>query len=314
VFKKFLISHAPFIHSGSSTVRKNSRILSAMLPMVVFATLIYGWPAISVLLLSVSFAIGIELLIRLPLGKKLDVIDGNAAVIGLMFGLMLPATVQWWIILIGIFIAIVLAKQFFGETGENPFNPVLVAYAVLLLSWGDLLNFNQTYFPYSIGFSTVDPLTMLKQFGPKAIESFSSWNLFIGQQLGGIGTTFGLGIVIGGFYLILKGDIRWEISFSFIVGLFICAYLFHISNPEKYATPLFHIVTGYALFGVFFLATEDASSPTYRLPMILYGLGAGALTVLIRNIGIYTDGVVFAILLMNAASPLLDKLHFRSYQ
>lgn len=313
MLKKFLISHAPFIHSESSISRKNSRILLAMLPMVIFSALIYGWPAISVLSLSVSFAIGIELLIRLPLGRELEVIDGNAAVIGLMFGLMMPATVPWWIILIGTFIAIVLAKQFFGGTGENPFNPVLVAYAALLLSWGDLLNFNQAYFPYSIGFSTVDPLAMLKQFGPAAIGSFSIWDLFIGQQLGGIGTTFGLGIVVGGLYLISKGDVRWEIALSFIVGLFLCAYLFHMANPAKYAAPLFHLVTGYALFGAFFLATEDASSPTYRLPMVLYGLGAGALTILIRNIGVYTDGVVFAILLMNAASPLLDKIHFRSY-
>ena len=308
MLKKFLISHAPFIHNNSSIARKNAALLLAMLPLATFSVCMFGWPALSVLLLSTSMAIGIELLVRLPLGRKLEVIDGSAAAIGLMFGLMLPPTAPWWCILVGVFIAIVIAKQFFGGTGENPFNPVLVAYALLLISWGDILNFTKAYLPYEFGFNAINPLAVLKQFGPSATNNVSLWQLFMGQQLGGMGTAFGFGIVVGGIYLLVRGYIRWEISVSFILGIWGCAYLFHWANPNVYAGPMFHLLTGYALFGAFFLATEDASSPVYRLPMIVYGIGGGVLTIVIRNVGIYTDGVVFAILLMNAAAPLLDKL------
>jgi electron transport complex protein RnfD len=108
--------------------------------------------------------------------------------------------------------------------------------------------------------------------------------------------------------LILRGHIRWEISLSFLAGIFVTAFIFNISEPDKYANPIFHLLTGYSLIGAFFLATEDSSSPVGFVPMLIYGAGAGVLTVLIRSIGAFVDGVVFAILMMNLASPLLDKI------
>ena len=130
----------------------------------------------------------------------------------------------------------------------------------------------------------------------------------MGRYAGAIGSTFGLGLIIGGIYLILRGMIRWEISISFLAGVFVTALLFNISDPEKYAGPLFHLLTGYTLIGAFFLATEDSSSPVNFIPMLIYGACAGFLTVLIRNIGSFVDGTVFAILMMNIANPLLDKI------
>jgi electron transport complex protein RnfD len=115
-------------------------------------------------------------------------------------------------------------------------------------------------------------------------------------------------LICGGIYLIIKGVIRWEISFSFIIGLLITAHLFYAANPAKYACPGFHLLTGYTLIGAFFIATEDTTSPVNFIPMLIYGAGAGFLTVLIRNIGAHIDGVVFAILLMNLANPLIDRL------
>jgi Na+-translocating ferredoxin:NAD+ oxidoreductase subunit D len=113
-------------------------------------------------------------------------------------------------------------------------------------------------------------------------------------------------------YLILRGFIRWEISVSFLAGVFLTAFFFNLGDPEKYGGPLFHLVTGYTLISAFFLATEDSSSPVNTLPMVIYGLGGGALTVLIRNAGFFVDGAVFAILLMNIANPLLDKIRPRA--
>jgi electron transport complex protein RnfD len=152
------------------------------------------------------------------------------------------------------------------------------------------------------------PLWSAKFFGPGTVDHFSILKLLAGQQIGGIGATFGLGLIAGGIYLIARGYIRWEIPVSFLAGVFLTAFIFHAADPERFAGPLFHLVTGYTLLGAFFLAPEDASSPVNFVPMLLYGAGAGVITILIRNIGIYVDGVVYAILLMNIANPLLDKI------
>ena len=130
----------------------------------------------------------------------------------------------------------------------------------------------------------------------------------MGQQVGGIGATFGLGLILGGIYLILRGFIRWEITISFLLGLFITASIFYLADPARFAGPLFHLFTGYTLIGAFFLSTEDASSPVNVIPMLIYGAGTGVMAMLIRNIGTHVDGVLYAILIMNCVTPLLDKI------
>ena len=130
----------------------------------------------------------------------------------------------------------------------------------------------------------------------------------IGKQVGGIGSTCGIAIILGGIYLMIRGFIRWEISVSFIFGIIVSSLLFQIGNPDAYAGPMFHLFTGYTLIGAIFLAPEDSSSPVNFIPMILYGLGCGVLTILIRNIGQDADGVILAILLMNLVNPLVDKI------
>ncbi|MFW6237300.1 MAG: RnfABCDGE type electron transport complex subunit D, partial [Desulfosudaceae bacterium] len=124
----------------------------------------------------------------------------------------------------------------------------------------------------------------------------------------GIGTTFGLGIIVGGIYLMLRGFIRWEIVLSFLAGILVTAWLFQLSDNSAYAGPLFHIFTGYTLVAAFFLATEDASSPVNFVPMLIYGAAGGMMTVLIRNIGVYVDGAVYAVLIINLINPLVDKI------
>ncbi|MGW8325380.1 MAG: RnfABCDGE type electron transport complex subunit D, partial [Desulfobacterales bacterium] len=152
------------------------------------------------------------------------------------------------------------------------------------------------------------PLASLKHFGVFAISNLKPAALLVGQQSGGIGAIFGLGLIIGGIYLIIRGCIRWEISLSFLAGVCVTALLFNMADPTKYAGPVFHLLTGYTLIGAFFLATEDSSSPVNFIPMLIYGAGAGIMTILIRNIGFYVDGVVFAILIANLINPLVDKI------
>ena len=234
--------------------------------------------------------------------------DGNAAVIGLLFAMLLPATTPWWAVVIGTFVAIFVGKQIYGGMGGNPFNPVLIGMAIVFLSWKGLFDFNEALVNYDFGFNMVYPLAAIKHHGAAAAGSYSLTGLLMGRQTGGIGATFGLGLILGGLYLILKGVIRWEISLSYLAGVFFTALVFNLVDPIRFAPAEFHLVTGFTLIGAFFLVTEDSSSPVNFLPMILYGAGAGIMTVLIRNIGAYVDGVVFAILMFNIANPLLDKI------
>jgi electron transport complex protein RnfD len=280
----------------------------AAIPAVVFGIYQYGIPAIAVLSFSISCAMIWELIINLLMRRPISIGDGNAAMIGLLFGMLLPATTPWWVVLVGTFVAIVVGKQIFGGIGCNPLNPVLVAIAIMILSWKGMLDFNGTLVNYNLGFNMIYPLAAVKGFGASAVTNYSDFGLLMGQHSGGIGSTFGLGLIVGGIYLILRGHIRWEISLSFLAGLFATALIFNIADPDKYANPVFHLLTGYTLIGAFFLLTEDSSSPVNFIPMLIYGVGAGVLTILIRNIGFFADGVVFAILMMNVANPLLDKI------
>ncbi|MBW1726034.1 MAG: RnfABCDGE type electron transport complex subunit D [Deltaproteobacteria bacterium] len=306
--KKFIVSHAPFWHDGSTITARSYNMLIATLPAVLFGLINYGMPAVGVVSLSISSAIVWELLFNKISKRTITIGDGNAALIGILFGMLLPATSPWWLVITGTFVAVVIGKHIFGGIGGNPFNPVLIGMAILMVSWKDFFDFNEALVNYDLGFAMVYPLSALKHLGTSGIDAFSAADLLMGQQSGAIGATFGLGLIIGGIYLIIRGVIRWEISLSFLAGVFVTALFFNISDPARYAGPAFHLLTGYTLIGAFFLATEDSSSPVNFIPMLIYGAGTGIMAVLIRNIGAYVDGVVFAILLMNLVNPLLDKI------
>jgi len=170
-------------------------------------------------------------------------------------------------------------------------------------------DFNEALLNYDLGFAMTYPLADLKAFGPAAIAKFSIGDLLMGKQAGAVGSTFGLGLAVGGLYLLLRGYMRWEISLSFLAGVFITAWLFNVlGDPGEYAGPMFHLFTGYTLIAAFFIVAEDSSSPANFIPMLVFGALAGMMTVLIRNIGAYVDGVAFSILLVNLANPLLDKI------
>lgn len=306
--KKFIVSHAPFWHNGNSIAERSFQMLLATVPALLLGVYQYGFMAVRVIALSVSMAMIWELVANRLMKRAYSIGDGNAAVIGLLFAMLLPATAPWWLVVTGTFVAIFVGKQIYGGIGGNPFNPVLIGIAVLFLSWRGMFDFNEALVNYDFGFNMVYPLAAIKHHGGSAAGAYSLTGLLMGQQTGGLGSTFGLGLILGGLYLILKGVIRWEISLSYLAGVFFTALVFNLVNPIRFAPAEFHLLTGYTLIAAFFLVTEDSSSPVNFLPMILYGAGAGIMTVLIRNIGAYVDGVVFAILMFNIANPLLDKI------
>jgi len=306
--KKLIVSHAPFCHDGSGISTRSNNIMLAALPAVLHGCYLYGIPAVGVVALSISSAIIWEYLINLLTKKPPTIGDGNAAVIGMMTAMLFPATTPWWAVITGTFVAIVVGKQIYGGIGGNPFNPALIGIAILMLSWKNIFDIDHALLKYDFNFTAAYPLVALKHYGVSSVGSYNLTDLLMGSQTGSIGSGFGLAIALGGLYLILRGFIRWEISFSFIASLIITSLIFQLYDAGKYAGPLFHLLTGNALLGAFFLATEDSSSPVNFIPMIIYGAGAGLMVMLIRNIGGHADGVVFAVLLMNLTNPLIDRI------
>jgi electron transport complex protein RnfD len=283
---KLIVSHAPFWHDGGKICTRNIHIMLAALPAVLFGISQYGAPALGVIAFSMACAMIWELIMLLALRRRLSLDDGSAAVTGLLLGMLMPASAPWWVIALGTFLAIVVGKQIFGGIGFNPLNPPLLALAMLVMSFKGIFDFDEALRNYDLGFVMTYPLADLKYFGAGAIGKFGLGDLFMGKQAGAIGSTFGLGLTIGGLYLMLRGYVRWA----------------------QYAGPGFHLFTGYTLIAAFFLLPEDSSSPVNFIPMLIFGVLAGVLTVLVRNIGAYVDGIPFSILLVNLANPLLDKI------
>ncbi|HKL01809.1 MAG TPA: RnfABCDGE type electron transport complex subunit D [Desulfotignum sp.] len=302
------VSHAPFWHDGDSLFQRNLNIILALLPAAIFGILQFGAPALGVLALSLSFAMLWEAAINLISKKPPAIDDLDSAVIGLLFGMMLPAVTPWWLILVGTFVAVFVGKIIFGGTGANPFNPALVGMAVLMMSWNMFFDFDTAYVNYDFAFTALAPLEAVKAQGASAAQLFPLGDLFMGREVGAVGCVFGLGLIIGGIYLILRGYTRWELTVSFIAGVLVTASIFHIASPQAYAGPLFHLLSGYTLLGAFFLITESSSSPVNRIPMFIYGFLGGFMIILMRNVGSYADGTVLAVLLVNLVTPLVDNI------
>jgi electron transport complex protein RnfD len=306
--KKLIVSHAPFFHSGRSITERSYHTMLATLPALLLGFYHYGMPAVGVVCLSISTAIIWELLFNLITKRTITIGDGNAALLGLLFAMLIPATMPWWAVATGTFIMIIIGKQIFGGIGSNAFNAVALAVAMLTVSWKSLFDFDAALLNYNLEFATIYPLVAAKYFGPASVAKFSLLDLFMGKQLGGIGSTFGLGLLVGGIYLMWRGFIRWEISLTFLAGVYFTAFVFNLADAARFAPPAFHLLTGYTLIGAFFLATDDSSSPVNFIPMLIYGAAGGIMTVLIRNIGLWVDGVILAILVINLIGPLLDKI------
>ncbi|MBN2040854.1 MAG: RnfABCDGE type electron transport complex subunit D [Spirochaetes bacterium] len=316
--RNLIMSPAPHLHIGASIAGLMKTYLIALLPLIIFAVYGYGWHAVRVIALSASSAMLWELLIQKLFRRKVTIYDGTAMISGIIFAMLLPASAPWWLVITGTFIAMLIGKHIFGGNGAHPFNPVLIAWAAVSISWKSQMDLGTAMVNYDKSFPVDFPLTVLKKAGAEGLGIFNidvqgMWSgklsLFLGNQIGGLGTTAGFLIIIAGLFLILRGKISWRIPSFFILGVFFTALLFRIVNPETYADPVFHILTGSVLFGAVFLATDCASSPVNKTAMALFGLGCGIFTVLFRAWSIYPDAVPFAILIMNILNPLLDKIH-----
>jgi electron transport complex protein RnfD len=306
--KMFIVSHAPFWHNGSNIPARCYGMIAAAMPAAAMGIVQYGMPAVGVICLAIGTAILTEWLMNRVTKRTTMITDGHAALLGLLFAMLIPATTPWWVVMVGTLLTVIIGLHVFGGMGANPFHPVAVSIMMLTVSWPAFMDFNAALVNYAFAFNPVYPLSLSKNLGTAAVADFTTLNLLLGRQVGGLGSTFGLGLIGGGLYLIAKRYIRWEVSLSFLAGIFLTALAFHMAAPDRYAGPLFHLLTGYTLVGAFFLLPESTTSPVNFIPMLIYGAGGGIMTILIRNIGNYHDGVLLAVLLMNLVNPLLDKI------
>jgi len=320
------VSPSPHVHSGDS-VKKNMRgVIIALLPALAASLYYFGVGALVVTLTAVLACVFFEWAIQKYLLKKpTTIFDGSAALTGLLLAFNMPTYLPIWIIIIGSLVAIGIGKMSFGGLGNNPFNPALVGRVFLLISfpvqmtlWPKPIASRLNYFnisPDVLDATTgATPLAAMKE-GLANGETVSQLmdkipsmkDLFFGMSGGSAGEIAAGMLLIGLIYLLLKKIITWHIPVSVIGSIAIFTGILNLVNPDAYAGPLFHLLTGGVMLGAIFMATDYVSSPMTNKGMILYGIGIGVITVLIRVFGAYPEGVSFAILIMNGFVPLIDK-------
>jgi electron transport complex protein RnfD len=309
------VSASPHIRSDVTVPKIMYSVLLALLPASLAGIYLFGFGALQVILTAVFGAVAAEALVQPLMGKKISIMDGSAAVTGLLLALTLPPALPWYMVLTGSVVAIVLGKAVYGGLGNNPFNPALVARVVLLVSWPAHLTrwqnpaglFSRSAASAADAISTATPLGMLKNQGLASIGHIRLLDLFFGYRAGCIGEVSIVALLLGAGYLLWKGYITWHIPASCIAVAFAVSGAFWFINPHQYASPLFHILSGGLMLGACFMATDMVTSPITGTGMLIFGAGAGLFTIIIRIFGGYPEGTSFAILIMNAVCPLIDK-------
>lgn len=305
------ISGSPHVHSDESTKKIMWRVNLALIPMLLVAIAYFGLNALLISLVSVACCVLFQWLIeKFILKVPTTICDGSAVVTGLLLAFNVPATADMiWLVAIGALVAIAIGKMSFGGLGRNPFNPALVGRVFLLISFPVQMTtwpIVGKWFPMS--FDTVagaTPLGLLKEGGAEALPQ--AWEMFVGHIGGSLGEVSALAILIGAIYLLCRKIISWHIPVSFIGTAFIFSGILWLVNPETFVDPLTTILTGGIMLGACFMATDMVTSPMSRSGQLIFGVGCGLLTIIIRNWGAYPEGVSFAILIMNAVTPLLNR-------
>lgn len=296
-------------------------VLIALAPSMLVAVYFYGLSAIKLLLVAVIACMGAEFLIQKYLMRsKVTVTDLSAAVTGVLLALNLPPTAPWWVVVIGSVVAIGVAKMTFGGLGHNIFNPALVGRVFLLVSFPVIMTdwtVPSSWFRPGVDAVTgATPLSLVKEGLAQGmtVEQILSVHpdLTYGQMLfaragGSAGEASALAIVLGFIYLLVRRVIRPHIPVTIILTIAVMTGIFWLIEPSQYTDPLFNILTGGVLLGSVFMATDYVTSPMTAKGMVVYGIGIGVITVLIRFFGSYPEGVSFAILIMNSIVPLLNK-------
>lgn len=317
--KLITVSPSPHVY-GDDTVKKLMYgVVYALLPALLISVYFFGIGALIVTAISIVSCVAFEYLIQKYLMKsEPSISDGSALVTGLLLAFNLPTNLPWWIIVIGALVAIGVGKMTFGGLGNNPFNPALVgrvflfiSFPVQMTSWPEPI---VSRLQYTDAVTGATPLAVVKE-GLSAgvpmsrlLEQIPGYmELFIGYLPGCTGEISALALLAGGLYMLTRKIITWHIPASIFLSVIIFTGILWLINPYDNADPLFHLLSGGLVLGAVYMATDYVTSPMTPKGMWIFGIGIGVITVAIRIYGAYPEGVSFAILIMNAFVPLINK-------
>lgn len=305
---KLIISASPHIHSGDSVEKNMYGVLIALIPAWIVSLVFFGLGALIVTLISVFACVMFEYILQRFLIKGQTTIgDGSALITGTLLAFNLPSNLPVWMIVTGALVAIGIGKMSFGGLGNNIFNPALVGRIFLLISFpAPMTSWPEPgFFPmqYADAVSGATTLAMIKgHFGE--LPSYGA--MLCGKMGGSLGEVSAVALLVGCLYMLWKKIITWHIPVSIVLTVGIFTGILYLVNPQEYAHPAVHILSGGLLLGAIFMATDYVTSPMAKRGMILYGIGIGVITVVIRLFGAYPEGMSFAILIMNAFTPLIN--------
>ncbi|SFP82835.1 RnfABCDGE type electron transport complex subunit D [Caldicoprobacter faecalis] len=307
-----IVSSSPHVYSEDTTARIMRDVVLALLPAAAVAVYFFGGRAALIMAISVLSAVVTEAVVQKLMKKPVTINDWSAAVTGLMLAFNLPPTVPLWLPAVGSAIAIALVKQAFGGLGHNFMNPALAARAILLAAWPVYMTTWADPIRGAMSAAAADavssatPLAILKGMEGTEAQLPPLWAIILGNTRGCLGETSDVALLLGAVYLLWRRVINWRIPFSFIgtVGL-----LTWILGPQGLFTgnAIYHIFSGGLILGAFYMATDYSSSPVTPKGQIIMGIGCGIITSIIRLYGGYPEGVTYSILLMNVATPLIDR-------
>ena len=313
----YTISGSPHVHSTENTRKIMYRVILALVPALLVALYYFGWYALRLTLVTVITCMLTEWLIQMFLIKgPITINDGSAAVTGLLLAFNVPANLPIWMAIVGSVVAIGIGKMAFGGLGKNPFNPALVGRVFMLVSFPTAMTtwpqvqpvFAKGFFADAVTGPT--PLGILKESGLETLEQMGDMQ-FLDMVLGNRGGAFGemctAALLLGGLYLIIRKVIDFATPLSILLTVYVFTGICHLIDPTVYIAPQYHLVYGGLILGAFFMATDMVTSPMTLRGKLLFGFGIGVITVVIRLWGAYPEGVSFAILIMNAFTPLINK-------
>ena len=316
--EKLIVTESPHVRSGNTTSGIMLDVIIALMPALIAGVVIFGYRAATLAVVCVSAAVFFEWLWCKIVKKPSSIGDYSAAVTGLLLAMNLPVTMPFWMAIIGAFFAIVIVKQFFGGIGHNFMNPALAARAFLLTSWAQAMT--TWVAPFSkVGADAVSQATPLAQLAQSvdavstatsAVETVqlpSYLDLFFGTTGGCMGETCAFALLIGAIYLLAKKVISIKIPATYIATVAMLTFAFGGKDGLFTGDALYHILSGGLMLGAFFMATDYVTTPYTPKGQIIFGIGCGVLTAVIRLWGGYPEGVSYSILLMNVASPLIDR-------
>ncbi|PRR78136.1 Electron transport complex protein RnfD [Clostridium liquoris] len=293
----YTVSSSPHIRAKDTTQSIMRDVIIGLLPAAIAGVYFFKLKALLVILVSVISCVASEYIWQKAAKQKNTTGDLSAVVTGLLLAFCLPASVPLWIPVIGGIFAIIIVKQFFGGIGQNIMNPALAARAFLLASWPVLMT------TWTLdGVTTATPLAILKGKEVTGAVAPSLMNVFIGHVGGSIGETSALALLIGGAYLLYKHVIDWRIPVTFIGTTFVITAI-----VGRAPNPFYELFTGGLMLGAIFMATDYATSPITPKGKIIFGVGCGVLTSIIRILGGYPEGVCYSIIIMNLFVPLIER-------